>query len=37
MSDADLIAAFLAWREEIDSTPFAYEHLWSGDQSKETP
>lgn len=37
MTDADLIAAFLTWRADIDSEPFKHEYLWSGDQPKETP
>jgi hypothetical protein len=28
MSEADLIALFLAWRDVIDSTPFAHEASW---------
>lgn len=28
---------FAALRVDIDSEPFAYEQLWSGDQPKETP
>lgn len=29
MTDADLIAAFVAWRDDIDSEPFAHESEWT--------
>lgn len=38
MTDAELIAAFMDLRADIDSAPFAHEQWWiqwSGDQLKE--
>lgn len=29
MTDADLIAAFLAWQQDIDSEPFSHEAKWA--------
>lgn len=37
MSEADVIALFDQWREEIDSVPFAHDNQWVGDQTPEVP
>ena len=29
-TESQLIALFAAWREDIDSEPFAYENEWAG-------
>ena len=29
-TESQLIALFEAWRQDIDSEPFAYEHEWAG-------
>ncbi|MFI7678052.1 hypothetical protein [Actinophytocola sp. NPDC049390] len=29
-TEAQLIALFQAWRQDIDSEPFAHEHEWAG-------
>jgi hypothetical protein len=29
-TESQLIALFEAWRADIDSEPFAYEHEWTG-------
>lgn len=28
MNDQDLLDLFVGWRADVDSVPFAHEHLW---------
>lgn len=37
MNDADLIALFASWRQDIDTDPFAYEAEWTQDRGETTP
>lgn len=37
MTDADLIAAFLDLRADIDSVPFEHEQQWSGTNPRRVP
>ncbi len=37
MSDSDLIALFVAWRQDIDSAPFSHEAEWTQARTEATP